>query len=109
MEKIIQHPVFFTATIRYWKRLLKPQKYKEVILDQLREQIKKNHLIVYSYCIMDNHLHIIWQVKGDTKPSELQKKFLEGCSKRIKLDLEVNHPLVLELFKSSQKDRNYNF
>jgi len=109
MKKIIHHPVFFTATIRHWKRLLKPQKYKEIILDQLREQIKWNQLIVYSYCIMDNHIHIIWQVKGDTKPSELQKKFLEVCSKRIKSDLEVNHPRVLELFKSRQKDRRYHF
>jgi putative transposase len=104
MEKIIHHPVFFTATIRHWKRLLKPQKYKEIILDQLREQIRWNQLIVYSYYIMDNHIHVIWQVKGDTTPSELQKKFLEVCAKRIKSDLEVNHPQVLELFKSSQKD-----
>ena len=63
MEKIIYYPVFFTATIRHWKRLLKPDKYKEIILEQLREQIKKNQLVVYAYCIMDNHIHIIWQVK----------------------------------------------
>jgi len=109
MEKIIQYPVFFTATVRHWKRLLKPSKYKGIILDQLREQIKKNQLIVYSYCIMDNHLHIIWQVKGDIKSSEVQRQFLESCSKRIKLDLEMNHPHILELFKSTQSDRSYHF
>ena len=49
MEKIICYPVFFTATIRYWKKLLKPEKYKEVVLEQLREQVKKDYLIVYAY------------------------------------------------------------
>jgi REP element-mobilizing transposase RayT len=109
MEKIIYYPVFFTATIRHWKRLLKPDKYKEIILEQLREQIKKNQLIVYAYCIMDNHIHIIWQVKGDMKTSEVQKQFLEGCSKHIKADLELHHPNVLPFFKATQNDRNYHF
>jgi putative transposase len=109
MEKIIYYPVFFTAPIRHWKRLLKPEKYKKIIIEQLREQIKKNQLIVYAYCIMDNHIHIIWQVKGDIKTSEVQKQFLEGCSKHIKADLEMNHPDVLHFFKSSQSDREYHF
>ena len=58
---------------------------------------------------MDNHIHIIWQVKGDIDPSEVQKQFLEGCSKQIKRDLEVHHPKVLLIFNSTQKDRDYHF
>ena len=84
MEKIIYYPVFFTATIRHWEKLLQPEKYQELVLEQLREQINKNHLIVYAYCIMDNHIHIIWQVKGDIDTSDVQKQFLEGCSKHKK-------------------------
>jgi len=109
MDKIIYYPVFFTATIRHWKKLLKPDKYKDVVLVQLREQVNKNHLIIYAYCIMDNHIHIIWQVKGDMNTSEVQKQFLEGCSKHIKSDLEIHHPNVLVFFKSTQKDRAYHF
>jgi len=109
MEKIIYYLVFFTATIRHWGKLLKPEKYKEVILEQLSEQINKNHLIVYAYCIMDNHIHIIWQVKGDIDTSEVQKQFLEGCSNHIKKYLEIHHPNVLVFLKSTQKDRTYHF
>ena len=58
---------------------------------------------------MDNHIHIIWQVKGDIDPSEVQKQFLEGCSKAIKKDLEIHHPSVLAFFKSTQKDRAFHF
>ena len=50
MKKNIYCPVFFTATIRYWKKLLKPEKYKEVVLEQLIEQINKDYLMVYVYC-----------------------------------------------------------
>ena len=58
---------------------------------------------------MDNHIHIIWQIKGDIKTPEVQKQFLEGCSKHIKSDLEMYHPNVLPFFKSSQNDRSYHF
>jgi putative transposase len=58
---------------------------------------------------MDNHIHIIWQVKGVIKTSEVQKQFLEGCSKFIKADLELYHLNVLPYFKSSQNDRRYHF
>ena len=58
---------------------------------------------------MDNHIHIIWQVKGNIDTSEVQKQFLEGRSKHIKKDLEMHHPDVLVFFKSTQKDRAYHF
>jgi REP element-mobilizing transposase RayT len=109
MEIIKHHPVFFTATIKNWRKLLKPEKYKKIIIEQLRAQIEKNHIIVYAYCIMDNHIHTIWQVKGNISTSEVQKQFLEGCSKKIKIDLEKFHPKVLEIFKSTQKDRAFHF
>ena len=48
---------------------------------------------------MDNHIHIIWQVKGDIDTSEVQKQFLECCSKVIKKDLKIHHPNVLALFQ----------
>jgi REP element-mobilizing transposase RayT len=58
---------------------------------------------------MNNHIHLIWQLKGDIQPGEVQRQFLEGCSKHIKSDLELFHPLVLDMFKYTQKDRYYHF
>ncbi len=46
---------------------------------------------------------------GVIDTSEVQKQFLEGCSKHIKADLELHHPNVLPFFKSSQNDRAYHF
>jgi len=58
---------------------------------------------------MDNHIHIIWQVKGDIDTSEVQKQLLDGYSKCKKRDLEIYHSTVLTFFKSTQKDRGYHF
>ena len=62
-----------------------------------------------AYCIMHNHIHIIWQIKGDVSISEVQKDLFEFTSKKFKADLEINHPQVLKLFVSTQKDRAYHF
>jgi hypothetical protein len=34
MGIIKDHPVFFTATIKNWKRLLQPEKYKKIIIEE---------------------------------------------------------------------------
>jgi putative transposase len=88
MEKIIHLLVFLTATIKGWKPLLKPDKYKIFVINKLKQFVDDNKIILHAYCIMHNHIHIIWQVKGDIATSELQKDFLESISKKIKKDLE---------------------
>jgi putative transposase len=88
MEKIIHLPVFLTATIKGWKPLLKPDKYKIIVINKLKQFVDDNKIILHGYCVMHNHIHIIWQVKGDIATSELQKDFLESISKKIKKDLE---------------------
>ena len=50
MEKIIYLPVFFTATIKDWKPLLKPQKYKIIILQSLKQLVEDNKIILHAYC-----------------------------------------------------------
>ncbi len=107
--KIIYYPVFFTATIRNWKKLLKPGKYKVVVLNNLKQLVQDNKIMLYAFCIRSNHIHLIWQVGDDNKPSEIQKQFLERASKEIKKDLELYHPEVLNVFSSTQKDRSYHF
>ncbi len=109
MEKIIYHPEFVTATIVNWYPLLKQRKYKKIILDSLQYLVKKNKIIVYAYCIMDNHIHLIWQIKGELLQSDVRRDFLKFTAKKIKEDLEKYNPEVLSYFKSTQADREYHF
>lgn len=109
MESLFFYPVFFTTTIRGWKHLLKPDKYKNIVLNNLHELVVEKKIYLYAYCIMSNHIHLIWQVRGDRSPSEVQKSLLENISKQIKKDLSIYHLEVLKIFESTQKDRSYHF
>jgi putative transposase len=103
------HPQFFTATILEWKHLLKPNKYKAIIVDSLRFLVKEKRVIVYAFVIMPNHLHLIWQIQGGHKREAVQRDFLKYTAQQIKLDLVKNHPSVLPHFEVAAKDRTYQF
>ena len=109
MEKIIYHPEFVTATIVNWYPLLKQRSYKKIILGSLQYLVKKNKIIVYAYCIMDNHIHIIWHIKGEKLLSDVRRDFFKYTAQKIKDDLEKYNPELLSYFKSTQADREYHF
>ncbi|MDR6563262.1 MULTISPECIES: hypothetical protein [unclassified Arcicella] len=48
---------FFTATILSWKPLLKPDKYKQIIIDSLKFLVENHRVKVYGFVIMPNHIH----------------------------------------------------
>lgn len=54
---IIEHPQFFTATNLEWKRLLKPDKYKEIIIESFQFFVKDKRIKLYAFVIMENHIH----------------------------------------------------
>ena len=72
---ITEYPQFFTATNLGWKKLLKPDKYKDIVINSLRFLVKENGIILYGFVIMDNHLHLIWQMQASVKPADVQRDF----------------------------------
>ena len=72
---ITGYPQFFTATNLGWKKLLKPDKYKDIVINSLRFLVKENGIILYGFVIMDNHLHLIWQMQAAVKPADVQRDF----------------------------------
>ena len=53
---------FWTDTIKDWKHLLKNEKYKEIIIDELQCLVNLNKIAVYGFVIMPNHLHFLWEM-----------------------------------------------
>jgi putative transposase len=100
------HPAFFTATVLEWKHLLRPDKYKKVIVDSLNYLVSNGRVDVYAFVIMNNHLHLIWQVQKGS-PAEVQRDFMKFTAQSIKKDLEKHHPDVLRRFEVGAKDRKY--
>ena len=102
-----QHPQFFTATILEWKHLLKEDKYKDIILESLRFLVKEQRVIINSFVIMSNHIHLIWQAINAFTPQQVQHSFMKYTAQQIKFDLQKQNPQLLEEFRVNAKDREY--
>ncbi len=101
--------LFFTATIKDWKKLLKPDKYKDIIINSLKHLVEVKKIFVYAFVIMPNHIHIIWNIREPSLLGNVQRDFLRYTAQIIRFDLQKNHPKVLTYFKSERKDRKYQF
>jgi REP element-mobilizing transposase RayT len=106
---ITEYPQFFTATILEWKRLLKPEKYKQIIIESLRFMVDDRRIVVFAFVIMDNHIHLIWQMRDEMKTADVQRDFLKYTAQKIKQDLQRHHCKVLAMFEVHAKDRRYQF
>ena len=71
------HPQFFTATNLEWKHLLREDKYKAIIINSFRFLVKNNRVKIYSFVIMPNHLHLIWQMQPGHERKHVQRDFLK--------------------------------
>jgi REP element-mobilizing transposase RayT len=99
----------FTATILEWKRLLKHDKYKDIIVDSPRFLVEDERIYLYGFVIMDNHIHCIWQLLNGYNQQLIQHSLLKFTAQKMKYDLVANHPDVLEGFRVDAKDREYQF
>jgi REP element-mobilizing transposase RayT len=106
---ITEYPHFFTATILQWKGLLKPVKYKDIIIESLRFLVADQRVIIYGFVIMVNHIHSIWQMNAGIKRENLQRDFLKFTAQKIEKDLQKSHPMVLSRFLVNTSDRRYQF
>ncbi len=74
---ITVYPQFFTATNLEWKKLLKPDKYKDIVISSMRFLVKDKRARIFSFVIMEIHIHLIWQMLPDNDPQAVQRDFLK--------------------------------
>ena len=106
---ITEYPHFFTATNLNWKKLLAPNKYKDIVIESMRFLVDDKRVIIYGFVIMDNHIHIIWQLQAGRKRNDVQRDFLKYTAQLIKKDMMKNDPDELKEFLVNAKDRKYQF
>ena len=100
-------PQFYTATIIDWQHLLSNNKYKEIIIESLQYCVKENKVKLYAFVIMSNHIHFVWQPLHPVTKTKLQHHFMTFFAQKIKEDLQLTNPYLLETFKVDAKDRAY--
>jgi putative transposase len=70
-------PQFYTATILEWKPLLKPDKYKQIIVSSLQHLTSNKKITLHAFVIMSNHIHLIWQAFTGNTPEKIQASFMK--------------------------------
>ncbi len=83
---------FVTFTIVKWIKVLDDDNYKRIVLDAIRYYQKYKNLIVYGYCIMPNHVHMIIQAGGKFTVSEIMRDIKKFTSRTIVSKLEQEKP-----------------
>lgn len=73
---------FLTMTVVGWVDIFTRKCYKDILIDSMKYCIAKKGLIVYSYVIMTNHIHCIWQAKNSNL-SDVIRDFKKHTSNEI--------------------------
>jgi len=55
------HPHFITCTILHWLPLFTNKESMQIIIDSLTHLQKSDILTIFSYLILENHLHLVAQ------------------------------------------------
>ena len=86
---------------------MKENIYKDVVVDSLRHLTEKNRVRVYSFVIMANHIHIIWQATYGHHLNDVQTSFKKHTSKEFLKLLKADKNL--EIYSVNAVDRNHHF
>jgi REP element-mobilizing transposase RayT len=100
---------FYTVAIVDWIPLLKPDKFKHIVLDSLIHLVKKEKLIIYGFVIMPNHIHIIWECKAKNGKEMPHASFMKFTGHAFLDELRKTNDPLLNRFKVDDISRNYQF
>ncbi len=100
-------PQFFTASIYKMQHLLMDDSYKDIIIDSLRFLVQDNRIELSAFCLMSNHVHMIWQPLQQYELTQIQSSFMRHTAKNLLKKLGNENPDALENFKVNKHDRQY--
>ncbi|HEY8935521.1 MAG TPA: transposase [Cyclobacteriaceae bacterium] len=111
-------PYFITFAVEEWVDVFTRQYYKDIIVNSLKHCQQNKGLIIYAWCLMTNHIHLIVGRKGENNIEEIVRDFKKYTSVHICRAIESNDAesrkhWLLRLFKSaalnSTKHIKYKF
>lgn len=76
------------ATI-HWIDIFIREAYCQILIDSLDFCRKQKGMQIYAWCIMTNHLHLVFRA-ADANPGDLMRSFKTFTSKRIRDAIEKN-------------------
>ena len=101
---------FSTFTIENWFPIFSDYNSANYVIYDSFDYLTKNKIaVIYSFVIMPDHIHVIWENNENQVISELEMMFKKHTSKQLKKFIEKEEPIYLANFLSDRKDREYKF
>ena len=73
-------PHFITFAVEGWVDVFTRQEYKDIVMDSLKFCQLNKGLVIYAWCLMTNHIHLIVGRKGEFKIEEIVRDFKKYTS-----------------------------
>ena len=97
---------FVSFAVVYWLDVFTRNEYKDIIVESLTYCQKEKGMELVAWCIMTNHVHLIFRSVGDREPQLLLGDFKRFTSKAIVKAIQENpkesrKEFLLEKFKEA--------
>ena len=103
------HPHFVTCTVLHWLPLFTNRDSVQIILDSLTYLQKSDNMTLFSYVILENHLHLV--ISSDDISKTMQKFKSYTAFELLKLLEKNNASTLLKQFafhkKAHRKENSY--
>jgi len=103
---------FVSFAVVEWLNVFTRSEYIDIIIDSLHYCQKHKGMEIYAWCIMTNHVHLLFQSKNGQKPEQLLGDFKRFTSKVLVTAIKNNpnenrkEQLLDEFLKAGAKSSN---
>ncbi|MCT4665732.1 MAG: transposase [Flavobacteriales bacterium] len=80
---------FVSFAVVYWISVFTRESYVNILIDHLKYVQKEKGLILYAYCIMTNHVHLVFSSELK-EPAKLLQSFKSSTAKAIIKAIQEN-------------------
>jgi len=81
---------FVTFAVVNWIDVFTRKEYRDLIVDSLNFCKKEKGLIIFAWCLMSNHIHLIIQAEQSKRLSDILRDFKKFTSKAILQAISIN-------------------
>lgn len=85
-----EKPYFVSFATVGWVDVFTRLAYKDILVEALKYCQKEKGLILYAWCIMSSHVHLIMEAKEGYKPSDILRDFKKYTAKKLLKAIEEN-------------------
>lgn len=81
---------FITSTVVDWINLFTKNRYRDILIRALLFSIENKGLVIHSWVIMSNHIHLLVSRKGNVPLYRIVQHFKSWTSRRLIEEIKIN-------------------